>query len=78
MCACECVCAGCICILLCMDVWCLEYVRMKMHTQRNKFEIVSWMYGTLYVAKVATEWLRKIILFLYIYVCVCVYGGDFN
>ena len=50
---------------------------MKIHTLRDKFEVVSQMYETLYVAEFATEWPRKFLknLFLYIFVCVC--GGDF-
>ena len=43
---------------------------MKIYTQRDKFEIVSRMYETLYVVEFATDWPRKnlFICFLCVFV----------
>ena len=58
--------------------WYLVYVRMKIHTQRDKFEVVSRMWETLYVAEFATEWPRKFLKFVSLYICMRVCGDDFN
>ena len=49
---------------------------MQIHTQHDKFEVVSQMCKMLYVAEFATEWQENFFYLLYIIVHVC--GGDFN
>ena len=70
MCACECL---CVCVFVWVIVayycvwtykWCLVYGCEKIHTQRDKLEVVFLIDECCYVACFATRWPRKKSLFV--------------
>ena len=88
LCVCVCVCIY-MCVCVCVCVWGglylriivywrtsdVKYMCMKIHTQRDKFEVVTRMYVTLYGAEFATEWPRKnffYLFFFHIFMCLFV------
>ena len=47
------VCVRYICVLLRVDVRVMFSIHVCVHAPRDKFEVVSWMYETLYIAEFA-------------------------
>ena len=72
MCAYKCVCGGGIVVYYCVWTyeWCLVYVCMKIHTQRDKLEVIFRIDERCYVEGFATRRPRKkicICFFIYLF-----------